>query len=262
MGASRCHRLRTVPTGFSFEVVDANDYDELRPGYADEGVRWVVRSGGLAPGSTVVDLGAGTGQLSRRFVAHRCRVVAVDPAPNMRAVLAARLPEADVAAGTAESIPLGDASADAVVVGNAFHHFDRARAFAEIRRVLRPRGSLAVFWAWPLEREQIDIDIVRAVDETVEAVRTSHAIVAAYRSWQHPPPEEPGFGRFERREFPYTHQIRSARLSDLYATSSDVASLPEPARVELLTRIRSLAGELPETLDLPGRTVIDRCVLS
>ena len=59
-----------------------------------------------------------------------------------------------------------------------------------------------------------------------------------------------------------THVIPSVRLADLYATSSDVASLPEPVRRELLGRIRRLSGELPETLHIPGRTVVDLCVRS
>jgi predicted RNA methylase len=74
---------------FSFESVNATDYDELRPTYAPEAVRWVAERALLEPGSLVVDLAAGTGQLSRRFAHLGVRVVAVEPAANMRAVLAA-----------------------------------------------------------------------------------------------------------------------------------------------------------------------------
>jgi SAM-dependent methyltransferase len=162
--------------------------------------------------------------------------------------------------GTAEAIPLEDRSADAVTVGNAFHHFERRAAFEEIRRVLRPGGALALFWAWPIEAPPLPG--MREIDDVVEATRASNEIATAYRSWKEPPPDADGFGPFERREFPVTHVLPSARLADLYATSSDVASLPDAARVKLLVRIRALAKGLPETLQLPARTVVDLCFRS
>jgi ubiquinone/menaquinone biosynthesis C-methylase UbiE len=172
---------------FSFEVVNALDYDELRPDYAADGVAWVAERGGLAPGSVVVDLAAGTGQLSRRFMRLGVDVVAVEPAANMRAVLSERLPTVRVLDGRAESIPIDTGSVDAVVVGNAFHHFDRERAFAEIARVLRPGRVLALFWAWPLEEESLSYPGLREVDEVVESTRESCQIATAYRSWTEPP---------------------------------------------------------------------------
>jgi SAM-dependent methyltransferase len=251
-----------MPSRFSFETVNALDYDELRPSYAPEAIAWVAQRGSLRPGSTVVDLAAGTGQLSRRFADLDVDLVAVEPAPNMRSVLEERLPVVRVVDGTAEAIPLEDRSGDAVTVGNAFHHFERTAAFEEIRRVLRPGGALALFWAWPLEEEQPSIPGIREIDEVVEATRASNEIATAYRSWKEPPPEADGFGPFERREFPVTHVLPSARLADLHATSSDVASLPDAVRVELLGRIRALAQGLPEILQLPARTVVDLCLRS
>jgi SAM-dependent methyltransferase len=244
---------------FSFEVVNALDYDELRPSYAPEAVAWVAERGSLRSGSVVVDLAAGTGQLSRRFAPLDVDLIAVEPAANMRAVLADRVPTVRIEAGTAEAIPCADRSVDAVVVGNAFHHFERRAAFAELHRVLRPGGVLALFWAWPLEEDQLSIPGVRAIDEVVEATRTSNEIATAYRSWSEVPATPRGFGPFERREFPVTHVIPSARLADLYATSSDVASLPTESRDSLLERIRELSRGLPETLHMRGRTVVDLC---
>jgi len=245
---------------FSFEVVNALDYDELRPSYAPEAVTWVAERSSLRSGSVVVDLAAGTGQLSRRFAPLGVDLIAVEPAANMRAVLEKRMPTLRVEEGTAELIPSADCSVDAVVVGNAFHHFERMKAFAEIRRVLRPGGVLALFWAWSLEQEQLSLPLLREIDQVVEAARGSNDIATAYRSWSQIPPPAAGFGPFERREFPVTHVILSARLADLYATSSDVASMPQPDRAELLAEIGFMAIELPETLHLPARTVVDLCV--
>lgn len=247
-------------SGFSFEVVNASDYDELRPSYAPEAVAWIADRGSLRRGSVVVDLAAGTGQLSRRFLPIGVEVTAVEPAANMRAVLGERLPSLRIEDGTAEQIPLGDRSVDAVVVGNAFHHFDRPAAVAEIHRVLRPGAVLALFWAWPLEDEQRAIPGMERIYDAVEAARGASEIATAYRSWSDVPVDAPGFGPFERREFRVTHEFPASRLADLYATSSDIASMPSETRDELLDHIRELARGFPDVLRLPGRTVVDLCV--
>lgn len=244
---------------FSFEVVDAHDYEELRPGYAAAAVAWVMQRGDIGPGSLVVDLAAGTGQLSRRFVSLGVDVIAVEPASNMRAVLGQRVPKAQAVDGTAESIPLDDTSVDAVVVGNAFHHFARDAAFVEIGRVLRPGGTLALFWAWLLEERFLQLPWIQEVDAVVQATRASHDIATAYRTWKEPPGAAAGFSPFERREFPATHTIASSRIADLYATSSDVASLTAAARIALLDRIRELSREQPPMMHLDGRSVVDLC---
>jgi SAM-dependent methyltransferase len=245
-----------VGTGFSFEVVNAEDYDALRPGYAPDAVAWVGQRGGLGEGSLVVDLAAGTGQLSKRFPLG-VKLVAVEPARNMRSPIEDRLPAVVVLEGSAEAIPLGDGVADAVVVGNAFHHFDADRAFAEIRRVLRPGGVLALFWAWPADDQTGQYPALREVDQAVESARGATRIAAAYRSWTKPPTQVHGFTPFERREFPTTHVIPSARLADLYATSSDIASLASGVRADLLARIRGITRSLPEVLEIPVRSVVD-----
>lgn len=156
-------------SGFDFERVNADDYDELRPGYAPEAVAWVAERAGLRPGAVVVDLAAGTGQLSCRFALLGADVVAIEPAANMRAVLSEALPAVRALVGTAEDIPLPDAVADAVVVGNAFHHFDRDGASPEIGRVLRPGGALALFWALSDPGERRLDRISEVVDGMVSA---------------------------------------------------------------------------------------------
>jgi SAM-dependent methyltransferase len=244
-------------TGFSFERINAEDYDALRPDYAPAAVAWLVDRCGLAEGSLVVDLAAGTGQLSKRFVQTHVRVVAVEPARNMRSMISARLPAVRAVGGSAEAIPLGDGEAHAIVVGNAFHHLDADRAFEEIRRVLRPGGAIALFWAWPAEDGMARYPRLREVDEVIGSIRAATPIAAAYRSWKELPGPVEGFSPFERSEFPTIHEIPSARLADLYATSSDVASLPLHERAGLLERIKEVSRELPEILRFPSRTVVD-----
>jgi SAM-dependent methyltransferase len=249
-----------VPAGFSFESVNARDYDDLRPDYAPEAVAWVASRCGLGPRSRVVDLAAGTGKLSKRFASMGVEPIAVEPAANMRALIRRGMPRARVVGGVAEALPLADASVDAVVVGNAFHHFDAARGFAEVRRVLCPGGVLAILWAWRTEESTAPYPALRSVDEAIEQVRAASPITAAYRSWERPPTRVPGFSPFERSEFPGVHQIPSARLADLYATSSDIASLPVDVRTDLLTRVRDASRGLPEVLRFPSLTVVDLCL--
>ncbi|HZD18661.1 MAG TPA: class I SAM-dependent methyltransferase [Actinomycetota bacterium] len=244
---------------FDFGRVSARDYEELRPGYAPEAVAWVVERARLGTGTLVVDLGAGTGQLSRRFTTWGVQVIAVEPAPNMRRVLGETLPTIRALPGTAEEMPLSDASTDAVVVGNAFHHFDADRAAAEIGRVLRPGGALALFWA-ASDPDEHRLDAIAGVAEaSVEASPTASvsSTVAAYRAWSRSPSTLHGFSTFERRSFPSVHAIRSSRIADLFATSSDVASLEPDRRVALQQRIRELARGLPNRLELSARTNVD-----
>jgi SAM-dependent methyltransferase len=247
--------------GFSFEAVDALDYEDLRPGYAPEAVRWVVQRTGVDAGSVVVDLAAGTGHLSGRFDELGVPVVAIEPAGNLRRVLTERLASVRTVAGVAERMPLGDASVDLVVVGNAFHHFDEENAFAELRRILRPSGELALFWARTHSEHVPALAAVeRVVRETVERSGSPSAFVDAYDAWRDPPKRVGGFEVVGRRSFPHPHVVASARLADLYATSSDIASLPEPDRAALLSRVRDLTRGLPETLEIAGSSDVDLLV--
>jgi SAM-dependent methyltransferase len=249
----------SVETRFSFESVSAEDYEALRPGYAPEAIAWVARRGRLDHRSLLVDLAAGTGQLSRGFKRLDVGLVAVEPAANMRAVLASRLPDVNVVGGSAEGIPIDTGCTDAVVVGNAFHHFDASLAFSEIHRVLRRGATLALFWAHPGHEDGQELAALDRVEEAIRPVRDDSAIAARYRRWATPPEVIAGFTPFERAEFPMTHTIPAGRLADLYATSSDIASLPRPARDDLIARIRRVSDGLPEILTLSYRTVVYVC---
>lgn len=124
----------------------ADAYDRYRPDYPAALLEW-----GLAPvrdtaGLRVLDLAAGTGKLTEGLHTLGVDVVAVEPDAAMLARLTERLPDVEAHVGTAESIPLPDASVEAIFVGQALHWFDLERAFAEMGRVLRPGGHLVAVW--------------------------------------------------------------------------------------------------------------------
>jgi SAM-dependent methyltransferase len=120
----------------------ADAYERARPSYPDAAAEWLLPEGAR----TVLDLGAGTGKLTRSLAARGLEVIAVEPLKEMRANLAAALPEVRALDGTAEAIPLPDDSVDAITVAQAWHWVDPAKATAEAARVLRPGGTLGLIW--------------------------------------------------------------------------------------------------------------------
>jgi SAM-dependent methyltransferase len=126
------------PQGLRFDPV-AEDYERGRAGWPAAAVEGVAAD-------SVLDLGAGTGKLTRLLVERFAHVIAVEPLAGMRAVLERVGPETESLTGHAEAIPLEDASVDAVFVAEAFHWFDHSAAALEIARVLRSGGTLRLLF--------------------------------------------------------------------------------------------------------------------
>jgi SAM-dependent methyltransferase len=139
----------------------AEEYERGRPGWPPE----VLELLPVAVDSTVLDIGAGTGKLTRVLAARYTHVIAVEPLAEMRAILEQRVPKAEALPGVAEAIPLGDASVDAVFTGQAFHWFATDVAVAEIARVLRPGGVLARMWNEPIEPNPLPPEYRARLDE-------------------------------------------------------------------------------------------------
>jgi SAM-dependent methyltransferase len=128
----------------SFGRVAAH-YDRYRPGPPPEAVDWLLPT----PLSTVVDVGAGTGALTRLLAGRANTVIAVEPDPEMREVLLAEVPGATVVDGRGESMPLPDGTADAVLASSSWHWVDPVPGLGEVARVLVPNGLLGALWAGP-----------------------------------------------------------------------------------------------------------------
>jgi len=251
---SRDRRPGPSATGFDYDWVSVEDYERYRPGYAPEAVGWMVERTGLGAGSAVVDLAAGTGKLTRLLVEAGLRVIAVEPSASMRSVLSEVVDGAQVVDGTAESIPLADASLDCVVVGQAFHHFGGKQALAEIARVLRPAGWLALFWNTYVKDDPVKLALDEIIDRYVDP---SSAVCAAFGSWPQAFEESGGFAKTEVREFAHVHELPSTGLAPLFATSSDVASLPEERLDSFLADVEAFALTLPDQVAIPAVTRVD-----
>jgi SAM-dependent methyltransferase len=220
------------------EVADA--YRRARPSYPAAAVAWVLER---APGVRVVDLAAGTGKLTEVLVAGGSEVIAVEPLDRMRAALQLTVPGVPALAGTAERIPLPSASADAVVVAQAFHWFDAPRALAEIARVLVPAGVVGLLWNLRDDRVPWVAELTRALDGAGDVLSGSRGLGEV-------PITDPRFSDVERREFPNPEEFDRARLVEWALSTSSIATLAPADRETALDRIGHLADEHP---DLRGR---------
>lgn len=224
----------------------AGAYDRGRPEYPAEAIAWLAERLDLRAGRTVLDLAAGTGKLTRPLATTGASVVAVEPLEAMRAAIG---PPARVLAGTAEAIPLDDASVDAVTVAQAFHWFDHDRALAEIHRVVRPGGALALVWNTRVR----DHEVHAAVDAIIDPYR--HGVPAhAHGAWRAPLERSSLFEPIEEREFANVQRLDAGGLADRVGSISFVASLDDPERATLLARVRALASD--STVELPYRTEV------
>jgi SAM-dependent methyltransferase len=188
-------------------------------------------------------VGAGTGKLTRTLEQTGAQLIAVEPVPQMRAVLEREVPSARALAGRAEEIPLGDGSVDAIVAGQAFHWFDGPRALAEFHRVLSPGGHLGLIWN---RREKTQPEH-QAIDEIIERHRRD---TPAYHSdqWSRAFEDNPWFGPAERGEFPSEQILDADGLVDRVLSISYVSALDESERRSVESQLRALAQDGLEPL--------------
>jgi SAM-dependent methyltransferase len=230
----------------------AESYAQHRPSYPDEAVAWALEPVLDRRIVRVLDLGAGTGRLTEALLRAAVDVIAVEPDPAMRAQLVRRVRGVAVLDGAAEHIPLPDQRVDAVVVGQAFHWFDAARAFPEIARVLKPGGVLAAMW----NGDDLRVPWVAGLAE--------RAGVGGNRSAAETVFDHPAFESAQWASFDHAHRRTVDSLVQTIGTYSALLVLPPDERHERLRRVREFLERQPETtegeFDLPLVTRVVRAV--
>jgi SAM-dependent methyltransferase len=237
----------------SFDAA-AEVYARARPGYPAVALDWLLPAGA----TRVLDLGAGTGKLTRLLVDRGLEVTAVEPSDGMRAELARALGQQVRALnGSAERIPLPDRAVDAVLVAQAWHWVDPARAVPEVARVLAPGGRLGLVWNQRDDREPWVAELTRILSEPTidpDSGSASGTDPSGSRASTERPGIGPPFGSLQRFQTPaWTHELTPGGLVELAASRSYVITLDEPQRSALLGRVRELIARHP---DLAGRSRI------
>jgi SAM-dependent methyltransferase len=228
-------------------------YERGRPDYPPPAVAALIERLQIGPGARVIDLGAGTGKLTRRLTASGAALLAIEPVAAMRATFARLLPAVPVLGGAAEAIPLRDASAQAVVVGTAFHWFDGPTALAELHRVLSPGGRLGLVWLARDESVDWVARLVRLVDGYKRGDPPRYAGGTWRRVFEAPPPGV-RFTPLQAASFPFTHSAPRETALQRVASTSFVGALSEDERQEVLRRARDFLDRHPQT---QGRQTID-----
>ena len=221
------------PDSRAFELV-AGLYERARPEYPPEATAWLADQLDLREGRVVLDLGAGTGKLTRALVPTGAHVIAVEPGEAMLEQLRQAVPGAEAVQGAAEAIPLPDASVDAVTVGQAFHWFRHDEAIPELHRVLRPGGRVALIWnsrdqGSPLQREVNELlgSLVRP-----PRARVGHSSLFLAESGLFPTVGE--------RSFSFVQELDADALVERIGSISFVAAASAEEQLQLERGLREL----------------------
>jgi ubiquinone/menaquinone biosynthesis C-methylase UbiE len=217
----------------------ADVYEAARPAYPADAASWLLE--GVT--GRVLDLGAGTGKLTRSLVERGHEVSAVDPSSAMLRVLREALPGVDAQIGSGEHIPFDDQSVDAVVCAQAWHWVDSAVAVPEVARVLRPGGTLGLVWNFRDE----NVDWVRELGQLMHTAE-------AYLGEDVPPAIGPPFGEVERHEVRWVQPTTLDGLLDLARSRSYFITKDADTQSAVIESLRRLAAEHPA---LAGKDVFE-----
>lgn len=225
--------------GFSSVVAD---YERARPSYPPEAVAWLVENLRIGPSSTVADVAAGTGKLTRLLRHATDRLVAIEPVAAMRDELARQCPRVRVMAATAECLPFADESLHAVTVAQAFHWFDADAALDELHRAVNPGGRIGLVWN-VRDRSVAWVDRLWSIMDRVE----KRAPWRDHDNWRESFPTHPGFTELVTEEFWHEHALPRADVLARFASVSHVAVLPDRERERVLREVAEVLDSDPET---------------
>lgn len=234
----------------------AADYERGRPGYPPDAVELLAHELALGPGRSVLDVGAGTGKLTRLLPATGARVLALEPVAGMREQLLAVVPGVELVEGTAEEIALPDGAIDAIACATAFHWFDGERALAEFHRVLVPEGRLALLWntrdesvEWVRDLHGVLAD---AVNENCDPPARAKAQELLRLDWRAPFNETSYFRPLAKRLIPHVHEADVDTQVARFRSASFIAVMPDETQERFAA---ALARFLRETAATDGDIV-------
>lgn len=227
-------------------------YEQFRPGPPIQAIEWVLDD----DADVVVDLGAGTGALSRRLIQLGRRVIAVEPDAAMRDEFRLHVSEADLRDGTGEALPLESASVDAIVASTSWHWVDPLAGLTEAARVLRPGGTMAALWTG-VDPESAFMQQARGVlVERGDGGAGLATIVAEDpdpdRHTLHIPAGQP-FDAPDHKQFRFSQDLTADELIGLLSTMSWVILLDEPHRQAMFATARQL---LHDVLGVHGEVTV------
>jgi ubiquinone/menaquinone biosynthesis C-methylase UbiE len=232
----------------------ADAYERGRPNYPPESIKFLSESLKLSPGITVAEVGAGTGKFTRLLVPFRARVVAIEPVEGMRRKFVSLLPEVTLLAGTAEQLPLGTESVEAVVCAQSFNWFKGEKALQEFHRVLKPGGRLGLIWNARLESEAWVAELSKIIEQHESGVpryKTGEWKAAFNSTALFSAPTYSAFSNVQT-EAPEAYIDRVASISY-------IAAMPANEREKVLEKVRDLLRTHPQTkeresVEMPYRT--------
>jgi len=241
-----------------FEI-GTESYERGRPDYPAAALSYLMDELGVSPSSCILDLAAGTGKLTRSLVAADAKVLAVEPVAGMRAKFSALLPHVRIVEGRAEALPLPECSVDSVVVAQAFHWFDGGSALAEIHRVLKPGGKLAL--VWNVRNEACDW-----MFQLTKMLNPFERGTPQYRNgrWREAFGRTNLFSPLKLEQFENPQRGTEKTVLDRVASISFVSILPEEERASLLSDVQHLISTHPMTagraeFEIPYRTDVYTC---
>ncbi|WP_437903215.1 class I SAM-dependent methyltransferase [Sorangium sp. So ce327] len=225
----------------------ADAYEKGRPDYPRGAIELLRDTLRIDATSTVLDLGAGTGKLTRLLVPTGARLLALEPVEGMRRKLGQMVPSAIPLDGVAEAIPLPETSVDAAVAAQSFHWFHGDLALAEIHRVLRPRGRLSLLFNLRDER----VDWVARISHILDR-HGRDAPIHRFGAWRRTFSDSRLFAPLGEHEFTHTQELDLDGLLERVASISYISALPLQERYAVLNEVRELAASHP---DLAGKSV-------
>jgi ubiquinone/menaquinone biosynthesis C-methylase UbiE len=219
----------------------AEKYARYRWDYAPEAIQAILDTTNISLNSTMADIGAGTGILTRHFADKTRRIYAVEPNLEMRQILSremASFPSVAVLDGCAENTTLPGNSVDVITVAQAIHWFDPEPATQELMRILKGSGWLALLRNYEADKEK---------DQAIGSLMTEE-YGADFTVQNKQPEQKPaayyyGNGSFQRLTFPFEFEQTCEEFIGALTTASFMPDEDHPLFQKLETKARQVFAE-------------------